>query len=121
MPGADPLQALLSAGAVPISAYPPTSRYATTPTLSYDAGGGAPPLRYLARRLVPQPDSTGALGYHTVVGGDGLDLIAYTTLGNPELWWQLPDANYCIDPAALTATLNRMLKIPLPPGTPGAQ
>lgn len=120
VPGADTLQALLSAGAVPTLTYPPNSRYATTATLSYDPPGNAPLISYLARRLVPQLGSTGVLGYHAVVGGDRLDLIAYTALGDPQLWWQLADANYCIDPAALTATLNRMLTIPMPPGTPGA-
>jgi hypothetical protein len=117
-PRSDPLQALLSAGAVPSSPYPPTSRYAGISTLSYDPRGGAPEIRYLARRLVPQPGATAAAGYHAVVGGDRLDLIAYNALGDAQLWWRLPDANYCIDPDSLIATLTRMLKIPLPPGTP---
>jgi hypothetical protein len=117
--GSDPLQALLAAGAVPSSAYPNTSRYASIPTLAYDPGGGAAPIRYLARRLVPQLGASAVLGYHLVIGGDRLDLIAYKTLGDPELWWRLPDANYCIDPDTLTATVGRMLTIPLPPGTPG--
>lgn len=117
--GNDTLQALLSAGLLPTSAYPPSSRYAGIDTLSIDVGDGSPAVRYLARRLVPQPQSMATLAYHSVLGGDRLDLIAYTALGDAELWWRLPDANACVNPAELTATIGRRLRIPLPPGTPG--
>lgn len=117
--GTDPLQALLSAGLLPASAFPPSSRYAGVSTQSLDPGDGSPPVRYLARRLLPRPQSMATLAYHSVVGGDRLELIAYTALGDAELWWRLADANACIDPADLTTTIGRRLRIPLPPGTPG--
>jgi hypothetical protein len=58
------------------------------------------------------------LGYHEVVARDRLDLIAYAAFGDAELWWLIPDANTCTDPAELTAVIGRRLRLATagPPG-----
>ncbi len=117
--GTDPLQALLAAGLVPTFTYPPTSRYASAPVLTYHPADGSQQLRYLGRRLVPAPESMPLLGYHEVVAGDRLDLIAYAALGDAELWWLIPDANLCTDPAELTAVIGRRLRLATAPPAPG--
>ncbi len=49
-----------------------------------------------------------------VVGqSDRIDLIAYRTLGRPELWWRIADANDALDPFALVVP-GRVLRVPRP-------
>lgn len=116
---ADPLQALLAAGAVPSTTFPPTSRYASTPVQAWDPGSGRPPVPYLGRRLCPQPDSFAKLYQVLVAQGDRRDLLGWRHLGDPELWWQLADGNGALDPRELTATVGALLRITLPPGVQG--
>ena len=54
------------------------------------------------------------LGEVTVTEGDRLDLITARTLGDPEQFWQICDANNAMNPVDLTAELGRSLVIPLP-------
>ncbi|TDB87408.1 LysM domain-containing protein [Actinomadura sp. KC216] len=115
----DPLQALVAAGALPAGRFPPGSRYAATPVLTHDPGGGRRPVAYLARRLVPQPERLATVGEHTVVEGDRLDLLAGRHLGDPELWWRIADANVAAHPDELTAHLGRRLRLTAPEGIPG--
>jgi hypothetical protein len=117
--GSETLQALLAAGILPSTAYPPSSRYAGIPTKSLVETEGGPPIAYLARRLVPPSASLATLGFHVVGRGDRLDLIASVALGDPHLWWQIVDASDAVDPADLTANVGAIVRIPLPPGTPG--
>jgi hypothetical protein len=95
------------------------SRYAATPTATLTDASGTP-IVYLARRLVPQPSAFSLLRYHTVVSSESgrLDNIAAGELGDPELFWRLCDANGALDPAELTATVGRQLRITLPVGIP---
>jgi hypothetical protein len=116
-PLTDPLGALLAAGLLPATAYPPTSRYAGVPVVTLETGDG--PVRHLARRLVPPTESAGLIGFHSVVAGDRPDLIAHAAFGDALLWWRLADANGCLDPAELTDRIGRQLRLTLPPGTPG--
>lgn len=115
----DPLQALLAAGAVPTTSFPPNSRYARTPILAYDRGDGRPPVAYLGRRLLPRPERLGLLGEHAVVDGDRLDNLAGRYFGDPELWWRIADANLAGHPDELTATIGRRLRITVAEGMPG--
>jgi nucleoid-associated protein YgaU len=114
----DPLQALIAAGAVPANSFPPNSRYAGAPILAHDPGDGRPPVPYLGRRLVPQPERLGQLGEHAVVAGDRLDNIAHRYLGDPELWWRIADANLAAHPDELTV-VGRRLRMTVPEGLPG--
>jgi hypothetical protein len=116
----DPIQALLAAGALPPSGFPPNSRYAATPILVYDHNDERDPVPYLARRLVPPLDRLATLGEHAVVQGDRLDLLAARYLGDCELWWRIADANLAGHPDELTATVGRWLRIAAEPGHPGA-
>ncbi|MET8336025.1 LysM domain-containing protein [Streptosporangium canum] len=113
------MQALIAAGAVPANSFPPNSRYAATPILAHDAGDGQPPIACLGRRLVPRPERLGAMGEHTVVEGDRLDLLANRYLGDPELWWRIADANVAAHPDELTAHIGRRLRLTAPEGLPG--
>jgi nucleoid-associated protein YgaU len=115
----DPVAALVAAGALPANSFPPNSRYAGTPTRTFDQGDGKPPLAYLAPRLLPHPERLGALGEHAVLGGDRLDALAARYLGDPELWWRIADANVAAHPDELTTTVGRWLRIAAQQGMPG--
>jgi hypothetical protein len=120
---ADPIAALLGAGVVPSVSFPPTSRYAAVGVTTYapiPAPGEDPlPIRFLRRRLVPKPERFALLYEYTSVEGDRHDLVAAVHLADPELWWQLADANGVIDPATLTYPVGRRLRITLAENIPG--
>jgi hypothetical protein len=67
-----------------------------------------------------QPSALSLLRYHTVVSSESgrLDNIAASELGDPELFWRMCDANGALDPAELTATVGRQLRVTLPAGIP---
>ena len=116
----DPLQALLAAGAVPSTTFPPTSRYAQTPVVAWDAGGGRPPVPYLDRRFCPPSDSLALLYQVRIAQGDRRDVLGWRHLGDAGVWWQLADSNGVVDPRELTDTVGAVLRITLPPGVQGA-
>ena len=95
------------------------SRYQTTPTTTLTGASGTQ-IVYLQRRFLPQPAAFSLLRYHSVVGAESgrPDNIAATELGDPELFWRLCDANGVLDPAELTATVGRQLRLTLPAGIP---
>lgn len=99
--------------------FPPTSRYALTPTGTFVRADGTP-VAYLKRRFVPAPEAFALLQWHTVLQGERLDNIAAQYLGDPEQFWRLCDANRALRPQELTETLGRRLRITLPEGIPGA-
>lgn len=96
----------------------PTSRYYTAPVRTYKTSAGLP-VKYVAPRVLPQPETLSAVDYYTVTEGERLDNIAATELGDPELFWRLCDANGALDPLELTETAGRRLRITLPEGIPG--
>jgi len=99
--------------------FPANSRYQTTPTTTLtDAAGRT--VAYLTRRFVPQPGAFALLREHEVVGGDRLDNVAATELGDPELFWRVCDANAAMRPEDLVAAVGRRLRITLPAGIPAA-
>lgn len=98
--------------------FPPTSRYALTPTASFVRADGTA-VTYLRRRCVLQPESFALLQWHVVVQGERLDNIAAQYLGDPEQFWRLCDANRALRPTELTETVGRRLAITLPEGIPG--
>lgn len=120
----DPLQALLAAGAVPSTTFPPTSRYASTGVTTYlppaDPGTAPTPAPYLRRRLCPGPERHALLFEYSTVLGDRRDLVAASQLGDAELWWRLADANAAIDPATLTEPVGRRIRVTLAADVPGA-
>jgi hypothetical protein len=91
----------------------PNSRYEATPVLVFEASGGRR-VAYLARRFSPQGSSLPLLQEVTTMQDDRLDLIATRTLGDPEQYWRVCDANDAMNPADLVATAGRRLRVPVP-------
>lgn len=97
----------------------PTSRYftvAVATTTVPDGTGGFREVRYLRRRLPPQPSSLRVLAEHVVTQGDRLDLVAATYYGDPTQFWRVTDANVCLHPDDLLAEdrAGDRLRIPVP-------
>lgn len=90
-----------------------TSRYARIATATYiDAAGR--PIVYVRRRFLPPIDAAAPLAEHLVQQDDRLDNLADRYLDDPELFWQICDANYDLDPGMLLAEIGRRIRIPLP-------
>jgi hypothetical protein len=68
-------------------------------------------IAYARMRFIP---ATAATPAYTTRQGDRPDLVAYTTLGDPERFWQLCDANLVQRPADLTAAPGTRLLAPGP-------
>jgi hypothetical protein len=89
------------------------SRYAAVQTTTVrDVDGRV--VAYVRRRFLPQGAGLPLLVEVEVAQGDRLDLITARTLGDPEAFWRICDANNALDPAALTAVPGRHLRVPLP-------
>lgn len=86
------------------------SRYETVPEAELTAPDGRV-LRYKRRRVIPVTPAP--LGTE-VRAGDRPDLVAYRTLGDPELFWRLCDANRQRHPARLTAEPGHIIGVPGP-------
>jgi hypothetical protein len=88
------------------------SRYAAAQTATLrDADGRA--IAYIRRRFLPQGAGMPLLIEVVVEQGDRLDLITARTLGDPEAFWRVCDANDALDPAELEQA-GRSLRVPLP-------
>jgi hypothetical protein len=90
-----------------------TSRYYPLETVKFTPPLGRP-IAYVKRRFLPQGQDLPLLGEVVVNDGDRLDRITARTLGNPEYFWRIGDANNAMNPVDLTATLGQVLRIPLP-------
>ena len=97
--------------------FPPTSRYAPVPTLTYTQADGSA-IVYLARRFVPPPERFALLQRYTVEQGDRLDNVTFAHLGDPEQFWRVCDANRAMRPDDLMV-IGQRLRITLPEGIPG--
>ena len=91
----------------------PTSRYAMMSSALYQDEQGQP-IAYLRRRFLPQGATLPLLTQVTVQNGDRLDLIAARTLGVPDQFWQICDANNAMNPFDLTDKVGRVLRVALP-------
>jgi hypothetical protein len=90
-----------------------TSRYYNLKTNTYTSPDGSE-ITYKLRRFLPQGADLSLLQEVTVLQGDRLDLITARTLGEPEQFWRVCDANDAMDPEDLTAEIGRTLRIPIP-------
>jgi hypothetical protein len=115
----DPLQALLEAGVLNSSSFPPNSRYYGLAVKTLEQKNQEP-IAYLKRRFVPPPENFSVMQQHTVVQGDRIDNLAAQYLGDPELYWRLCDANRAVRPEELTESAGTVVNITLPEGVPGA-
>lgn len=97
----------------------PNSRYYGAPIESTTLPDGTP-VNYLARRIIPQPDTYSSTKSYVIVDGDRLDNLAAKFLGDPTLYWMICDANGATDPDDLTAQVGATILIPvasnIPPG-----
>ena len=90
-----------------------TSRYAGLSTATYTAPDGRE-ITYVRRRFLPRGDALPLLVEATVADGERLDLITTRTLGDPEQFWRICDANNAMNPVELTAEPGATLRVPIP-------
>ena len=89
------------------------SRYYNLETVSLTTTEGKV-VRYKRRRFLPQGESMPLLVEVTVTQGDRLDLMAARTLGDPEQFWRICDANNAMIPFELLIKPGRKLRVPMP-------
>jgi hypothetical protein len=92
--------------------FQPDSRYAAIEQATFATRDGRF-VAYKRRRFLPQGDSMPLLGEATAVQGERIDLVANRTLGNPEHFWRICDANDVMDPAELLEP-GRRIRVPVP-------
>lgn len=89
------------------------SRYYALETATFTMPDGRI-VPYKRRRFLPRGDKMPLLVEVTVTQGDRLDLITARTLGDPEQFWRVCDANNAMNPEELTVEVGRTLRIPIP-------
>ncbi len=89
------------------------SRYYSIETVTLTAPDGRI-LSYKRRRFLPRGETMTLLAEVEVTQGDRLDLMTARTLGDPEQFWRVADANEAMNPFDLTAEVGRLLRVPVP-------
>lgn len=112
----NPIQAMLQAGVVERTDFPPESRYHGIPTRQVTGPDGVT-RTYLARRFAPDPDSFHTQRLRRTKQGERLDQIAAAEIGDPLAFWMLCDANGSLWAEELEAT-GTPVRITLPQGVP---
>lgn len=90
-----------------------TSRYYRLGVAKFPTADGRT-IAYVPRRFLPPGKALPILGDVIVQEFDRLDQITHQTLGEPEQFWQVADANDAMNPKDLTAEMGQRLRIPLP-------
>jgi hypothetical protein len=93
--------------------FEPGSRYYALPTAIFTRSDGVE-VTYVRRRFLPQGERLPTLLEVTYSDGDRLDLIAARTLGAPEHFWRVCDAENAMNPFDLEGQPGRRLRVPLP-------
>ena len=93
--------------------FEPTSRYYFKETGTYSAPDGRE-ITYVRRRFLPRGEDLPLLVEVTIAAGDRLDLITHRTLGDPEQFWRIADANNVMNPFDLTATPGETIRVAVP-------
>ena len=76
-------------------------------------------IAYVRRRFLPRGSTLPLLVETRVAPGERLDTLTARTLGDPEHFWRVCDANDAMDPWELTSETGRPLRVPIPqPGSP---
>lgn len=70
-------------------------------------------MTYKRRRFLPHGENMPLLAEITPIQGDRLDLIAFRTLGDPELFWRICDANNAMNPEDLIEP-GRIIRVAVP-------
>ena len=89
------------------------SRYYQVPAAIYETEDGRH-IAHKRRRFLPHGDLIPLLSLVTIAPGDRLDLIAARILGDAEQFWQICDANNCLNPFDLTSEIGATLRVPVP-------
>jgi hypothetical protein len=89
------------------------SRYARIAVAGYVTPSGET-VAYVRRRFLPEGSTLPTLTEVTIVENDRLDRITARTLGDPEAFWRVADANNSMNPEDLTAEPGRIIRIPIP-------
>ena len=99
----------------------PNSRYSGTGTALLTLQDGRT-VAYRLRRFLPQGRTLPLLAEARAGRDERLDLFTYRTLGDPEQFWQVCDANDAMRPEDLTAGEERILRVTMPqmPGGAGS-
>lgn len=92
--------------------FEPTSRYAAIETTTISTVDGRV-VAYKRRRFLPQGNTLPLLVEVTVSEGDRLDQITSRTIGDPEQFWRVADANNAMNPSDLLE-IGRTLRVPIP-------
>jgi hypothetical protein len=95
-----------------VTVFDPTSRYAGIEEATHALPDGRT-VPYKRRRFLPRSDRMPQLAAETVRPADRLDLIAVRSIGDPEQYWRICDANDALDPEALLR-VGRRLRIASP-------
>jgi hypothetical protein len=90
-----------------------TSRYYRIETATLKTPEGRT-ITYVRRRFLPQGPKMPLLVEVTVTDGDRLDLITGRTLGDPEQFWRVADANNAMNPSELTEEPGATVHVPIP-------
>jgi hypothetical protein len=95
--------------------FDPASRYASIEVATIVEPSGRN-VAYVRRRFLPQGRSLPTLVEVVVEQADRLDLITARTLGDPEHFWRVCDANDAMNPFELTAdeAIGRFVRVPVP-------
>jgi hypothetical protein len=89
------------------------SRYYALETATWIGPDGRQ-VRYVRRRFLPQEDGEPLLARVRVKAGHRLDLIAARTLGDPEQFWRICDANGAMHPEEMAGEVGRWLAVRMP-------
>ena len=89
------------------------SRYYSIETATTKGPDGRT-IVYKLRRFLPQGEELPLLVEVTVTEGDRLDLISARTIGDPEQFWRICDANNAMVPFDLVKEIGAKLRIPIP-------
>jgi hypothetical protein len=90
-----------------------TSRYHALETATYTIPDGRV-VSYKRRRFLPRGTEMTLLVEVSVTLADRLDLITARTLGDPEQFWRVCDANDAMNPPDLTDEPGRTVRVPVP-------
>jgi len=95
--------------------FDPRSRYYTLNRATLTLPDGRE-VRYVSRRFLPDAGTCQVVGSVAVTQGDRLDLLTARTLGDPEKFWYLCDANSAMSPFDLVGddAVGNLLRVPLP-------
>lgn len=93
--------------------FEPTSRYYILETSTY-VGPDGKHISYKKRRFLPKGQSMPTLVEVRLKQGERLDLITARSLGDPQQYWRVCDANNTNNPNELTDEVGRSIRVPIP-------